>query len=108
MNLNKKYTAYLKRYSKRIIDEAIKDGDFEVIGFMGSKNLIMKNHIEEYIKKSSENGGLCTGYFIDYRNKKFRTNTKKVCALRNFVVIYLSGKKTAGAKYIMGVEQKKE
>ena len=68
---NEKYTGYLKRYSKRIIDEAIKDGDFEIIGFMGSKNLIMKNHIEEYIKKSSENGGLCTGYFIDYRNKNF-------------------------------------
>ena len=72
-----KYVSYLKRYSKKIILDAIKKGDIEKIGFMGEQKLIAKTNIEEYIKASSAEGGLCTGYFIDYRNRNFTQIRKR-------------------------------
>lgn len=69
---------------------------------MGSKNLIMKKHIEEYIKKSSENGGLCTGYFIDYRNK-ILGKSEKGLYFKQFCCNILKRKKAKDKNY-MGVE----
>ena len=65
------YVAYLRKYSNRIITEAIKNGDTNVIGFMGDNDIILKSHIGDYIRLSSDEGGLCTGYFINYRQKRF-------------------------------------
>ena len=44
---------------------------------MGEQKLIAKTNIEEYIKASSAEGGLCTGYFIDYRNRNFTQIRKR-------------------------------
>ena len=33
--------------------------------------------VQEYIKASSAEGGLCTGYFIDYRNRNFTQIRKR-------------------------------
>ena len=66
-----KYRRYITKNSRKIAKAFIEKNDEEMLTFMGENNLLEEKDMEYLTDISSKTESRCTGYLINYRQRKF-------------------------------------